>query len=973
MRRKEYLSAAVFSAVLILLLLGLVATGCGDDSSVPSDPPPSPSASLIAPALTPTTATATVVVAVTVPNQTPTSTVRQPATPTKVPTSAPTTSPTPEPTPTYTPTPSPTPTYTATPEPTPTYSPSPTPTYTATPEPTPTYTPSPTPTYTATPEPTPTYTPSPTPTYTATPEPTPTYSPSPTPTYTPTPEPTPTNTPLPTATPRPVVLEVSPKSPTQMLVTWTLTADDATSISLYRDGELATTGISDAMSYVDSNLDPNTRYQYRIEVGRRDSPTAVAHGTVATLAYPPRVSGLTNIHFTEFQVPIIDELNPKYTEYRVAVLGDPRPVVSDWSSSKCRRIDGLRRNTGYDISVVARNLDGIEAPATKLASGYEIPPRYFHTTSLPASDDPWVMARVAALSRIFGLTEAAVEWIDNDVHIEWVRAEPNVFNFRYGAGIRVGHSHSWSIMHEVMHAFWSHWDGFPEPCDRMNIYTFRRDASQFVLDFREHDRLETPNPWEPWRLYYDWMVRLLEHDTRDEEDHWDILERREFHRLKGLFFHLLETSLPAHAAGKMDLIPPPLQKYMRGFLEEGKSTTWAEEAEWYSRLSEEDRRLWQQLAGEIDGWTPLDLHDHARVQDAAIDEPLRDVLKATERQRLIDFINTLEDVAKLEHWRQDPHFWPRYVEDRIPLVPLYLNELDSSLGMELDDATFDAVVEGLRSIWRLYVGTEGWSHVHGSISSIEGLSETQQTALLWMIGGKSISGASSTFGRRLDTNRWLLYGSAEHVPSAEIIQLTPAKRNQVGMLLHRQLTNSEGLRIEFSFEIGGGSGADGLALLLLRTMPDLDLFERRYHYGGGWGSRYLNGYAVVFDTFLNEMGVHEVGGRRFFFPITDPSGNFVALAELGGGSDVFDIAHLEAKNLELNFRNSGMFDAEVELNGDGRVRVYLSNAQTGMERTLAIDHTIENYKAFVGYIGFIGATGGLTDRHFIHSVRFAGE
>ena len=44
--------------------------------------------------------------------------------------------------------------------------------------------------------------------------------------------------------------------------------------------------------------------------------------------------------------------------------------------------------------------------------------------------------------------------------------------------------------------------------------------------------------------------------------------------------------------------------------------------------------------------------------------------------------------------------------------------------------------------------------------------------------------------------------------------------------------NSEGLRIEFSFEIGGGSGADGLALLLLRRMPDFEQFERRYHYGG---------------------------------------------------------------------------------------------------------------------------------------------
>ncbi len=417
MRREEDLPAAV----LILMLLGLVAIGCGDDSSVPVEPPPSPSAHLKAPA--PLTA----VVVVTVPTQTPTLAATQPATPTQAPTSVPTTTPTPEPTPTSTL--SPTPTYTPATEPTPTSTLSPTPTYTAIPEPTPTSTLSPTPTYTATPEPTPTYTSSPTPTYTATPEPTPTYTPSPTPTYTATPEPTPTYTPSPTATPHPVVLEVTPRSPTQMLVTWKLTGDDATSISLYRDDELATVGISNTPSYGDSDLDPNTRYEYRIEVGRRDGSVAVAHGTAATLAYPPRVSGLTNIHFTEFQVPIIDELNPEYTEYRVAVLGGPRPVVSDWSSSKCRRIDGLRRNTGYDISVVARNLDGIEAPATKLASGYDIPQKFFHTTSLPASDDPWVKARVGDLGRVFGLTEAAVEWMNSDIHIKWVRPEPGWFGF----------------------------------------------------------------------------------------------------------------------------------------------------------------------------------------------------------------------------------------------------------------------------------------------------------------------------------------------------------------------------------------------------------------------------------------------------------------------------------------------------------------------------------------------------------------
>ena len=193
------------------------------------------------------------------------------------------------------------------------------------------------------------------------------------------------------------------------------------------------------------------------------------------------------------------------------------------------------------------------------------------------------------------------------------------------------------------------------------------------------------------------------------------------------------------------------------------------------------------------------------------------------------------------------------------------------------------------------------------------------------------------------------------------------------MLVHRQLTNTEGLRIEFSFEIGGGSGADGLALLLLRTMPDFSQFDPRYHYGGGWGSRYLDGYAVVFDTFLNEMGSYSVGGRTLFFPITDPSHNFVALAELGAGSYGFDIAYLDSRNLDQQLSNSGVFDAEVELNAGGRLKVYLSNEQLGMAKTLVIDHTIENYVPFEGYIGFMAATGALTDRHFIHSVRFEGE
>ena len=47
-----------------------------------------------------------------------------------------------------------------------------------------------------------------------------------------------------------------------------------------------------------------------------------------------------------------------------------------------------------------------------------------------------------------------------------------------------------------MHGFTEHWDGFPEPCDVMNIYTFKSDVARFMLDFRRYDQAEQTNPWE---------------------------------------------------------------------------------------------------------------------------------------------------------------------------------------------------------------------------------------------------------------------------------------------------------------------------------------------------------------------------------------------------------------------------------------------------------------------------------------------
>ena len=232
------------------------------------------------------------------------------------------------------------------------------------------------------------------------------------------------------------------------------------------------------------------------------------------------------------------------------------------------------------------------------------------------------------------------------------------------------------------------------------------------------------------------------------------------------------------------------------------------------------------------------------------------------------------------------------------------------------------------------------------------------------------AGFTEDFSGNLDTDRWLLYGSADNVQLKESVQLTAARRNQLGFLMLRQPVRLHGSSIEFSFEIGGGTGADGLGLLLLQSLPDFSRFDPSEHAGGGWGSRYLEGYVVAFDTHPNRAGRWSRGGRDFYHRIADPSGNFVALVELGAGGDVFAMDHLATKNLSVDLRNSGPFGAEVAIGVDGNVKVYLSNEGRGMGRTLVVDHTIEDFDTSYAYFGFIGATGASTDRHVIRSVKY---
>lgn len=70
----------------------------------------------------------------------------------------------------------------------------------------------------------------------------------------------------------------------------------------------------------------------------------------------------------------------------------------------------------------------------------------------------------------------------------------------------------------------------------------------------------------------------------------------------------------------------------------------------------------------------------------------------------------------------------------------------------------------------------------------------------------------------LSDTDWLLRGVAEYSWSGSVV-LTPAATYQLGFLIYRHRASAQQLNVEFSFEIEGDSGADGLALVVARNLP----------------------------------------------------------------------------------------------------------------------------------------------------------
>ena len=278
-----------------------------------------------------------------------------------------------------------------------------------------------TPTPTPTPALAPTATPTLAPTATGTPTPTPTLAP----TATPTPEATATGTPTPTATPTPkpqLVLEVVPRSPTEVNLTWLYGLNTPVRQELYRDDKLTATPALGQTSYVDTGLSSNTRYGYRVAIELEDGSFETAEASIVTLAHPPMMAGPMNVEEDGFTLAIVDDLNPPETTYRVTVLGGTEVVHSDWDTAKCRAFSGLRYDTWYEFKVVAKNLDGTETePVRWMYNEGPDKPEDWRTQGRTGNGEPWVIDRINDLAFLFGLTERARLWMLEDIRVETLR------------------------------------------------------------------------------------------------------------------------------------------------------------------------------------------------------------------------------------------------------------------------------------------------------------------------------------------------------------------------------------------------------------------------------------------------------------------------------------------------------------------------------------------------------------------------
>ncbi len=183
---------------------------------------------------------------------------------------------------------------------------------------------------------------------------------------------------------------------------------------------------------------------------------------------------------------------------------------------------------------------------------------------------------------------------------------------------------------------------------------------------------------------------------------------------------------------------------------------------------------------------------------------------------------------------------------------------------------------------------------------------------------------------------WQLNGTTT-LTASELL-LTSTAEAQAGTAFWPQTIDPRNLTIEFEAFIGGGSGADGMALVL--ADPSRGATPKSLGYkGGGLGFSGIPALAVALDTYKNSA---------------NPSNNFVGITD-GPSGTTPDLLHwIATATLSASLRN---------------VKHHVKVVTAGGTMTVSIDGVQVLSQAVTlpssAYLGFSGGSGGLTDKHAV--------
>jgi hypothetical protein len=180
----------------------------------------------------------------------------------------------------------------------------------------------------------------------------------------------------------------------------------------------------------------------------------------------------------------------------------------------------------------------------------------------------------------------------------------------------------------------------------------------------------------------------------------------------------------------------------------------------------------------------------------------------------------------------------------------------------------------------------------------------------------------------------ILTGDAKQDEDGELLSLVTAEQHQSGSAMVAFPMPSDAWRVSFQMWMGGGTGADGMGLIIIDPAESELLGSQ----GGGLGVRGLNGYSIEFDTHQNDSW-------------RDPNENHVALV----ANKVF--SHIAINDTIPEMEDVGWIDVEI-IAADDTITVMMDGVEV-LSAPLP-DDLPDNVM-----LGLAAATGVKTNDHLV--------